>query len=40
VLGQAPNASYLLYGILFAVVAAEASYRFFIRVKPGFADVI
>lgn len=40
VLGQAPNGSYLLFGILLSAFAAEASYRFFLRVKPGFADVI
>jgi len=40
VLGRAPTLSYLLFGTLLSFIAAEVSYRFFIRLKPGFTDVI
>jgi lipopolysaccharide transport system permease protein len=40
VLGASPSWGYVLFGTLIAAAAAEASYRFFLRVKPGFADVI
>ena len=40
VMGSAPDWTYVCIGTLVAAVVAEASYRFFLRVKPGFADVI
>jgi lipopolysaccharide transport system permease protein len=40
ILGNAPNMTYIIWGITIGMVACEASYRAFQKAKPAFADVI
>jgi lipopolysaccharide transport system permease protein len=40
VLGNQPSFNYIIIGTILGAIAAECSYRFFLRVKPGFADVV
>lgn len=40
VLGHAPDATYVIAGILLGTLACEAAYRVFQKAKPAFADVI
>ena len=40
VLGNQPSFNYIIIGTILGAIAAECSYSFFLRVKPGFADVV
>lgn len=40
VLGNQPSLKYIIISVVLSAVAAECSYRFFLKTKPGFADVV